>query len=350
MSDYLDTLAKYSYEQLVLFADPESGLRGAIAIHDTTLGPALGGCRMWAHPTEEAGINDVLRLARAMSYKNAAAGLNLGGGKAIILGDPSKDKSEKLFRALARQVDYLGGRYVTTEDVGTTEQDMRVIASVTKHITGLPISEGGSGDPSPATGWGVYQAMRACAKVALGTDDLAGKRVAVMGLGKVGTYTMEHLHRAGARLYGTDISTARVKEAQQRFGLTPVDAKDFFAQECDIFAPCALGGVLNKDTIPMLRAPIVCGGANNQLLNEEEDSRALAQRGILYGPDYIANAGGVINLSFEIGRTYDQQEAFARVARIYDTMSSVIATAKKEKTTTYHAANRLAEARLMGKR
>lgn len=347
--DYLDYLARYSYERLVLFADAATGLRGAIAIHSTALGPALGGCRVWPHRTEAEAITDVLRLARGMSYKNAAAGLDLGGGKAIVWGDPAKDKSEALFRALGRQVEALGGRYITTEDVGTTERDIGYIAQETRHIVGLPVERGGSGDPSSATGLGIYQAMKACAREALGSGDLAGRRVLIMGLGKVGTYLAEHLHREGAVLLGTDIHEERVREAQQRFGLKPVTSEEVFGQECDIFAPCALGGILNGESIPRLRCAVVCGAANNQLLTEE-DGDVLQRRGILYGPDYIVNAGGVINLSFEIGRPYDREAAFRRVARIEETMAEVIALAKREGISTARAADRLAEARLNGAR
>ena len=344
-SDYLDYMSQYSHEQLVLFADPSAGLKGAIAIHDTTLGPALGGCRMWKHKTEADALRDVLRLSRAMTYKNAAAGLNLGGGKAIIWGDPTKDKSEGLFRALGRQGGSLGGRYLTTEDVGTTERDMDYIASETRHIAGLPIADGGSGDPSAATGWGIFNAMKACAREALGSEELAGKRILILGLGKVGTYLAGHLYKAGAELLGADISDERVRHAQEKFNLTPVDLDAAFSEDCDIFAPCALGGALNSDTIPFLRASIVCGAANNQLLTEE-DGDALQERSILYGPDYISNAGGVINLSFEIGRSYDKKAAFERTARIYDTMTDVIQISKREGISTARAADHLAASRI----
>ncbi|MBI4328831.1 MAG: Glu/Leu/Phe/Val dehydrogenase [Chloroflexi bacterium] len=338
-------MAKHGHEQLVLFADESAGLRGAIAIHDTTLGPALGGCRMWTHPTEEAAIMDVLRLSRAMTYKSAAAGLNLGGGKALILGDPRKDRSEALFRALGRQVEALGGRYVTTEDVGTTSSDMQHIAKETRFVTGLPIEEGGSGDPSVVTGYGVYMAMKACAQEVWGTDDLSGKTVALQGLGKVASNLIEHLKKEEARLIGTDISEERVRWAAETHGVRPVAPDDIFGVETDIFAPCALGGVLNDRTIPLLRCQVVCGGANNQLL-EDRHGEELHRRGILYAPDYIVNAGGVINLSFEIGRPYSREAALRKTAEIYATMAQVIATSKQEKTPTSRAADRLAEARI----
>lgn len=341
-SDYLEHISEFSHEQLVLFADQDVGLKGAIAIHDTTLGPALGGCRMWNYSTENDAITDVLRLSRAMTYKNAAARLALGGGKAIVWGDPSTDKSQEFFRNFGQQVERLNGRYITTEDVGTTEADMRQIAAGTQHIVGLPIDSGGSGDPSPATGWGIFHAIRACANEAFGTDDLSGRRIVIVGLGKVGTYLAEHLHRAGAILFGSDISDDAIKYAQSKFQLTPVELADAMSMECDILAPCALGGGLNETSIPQLKTSIICGAANNQLL-KESDGELIQQRSILYGPDYISNAGGVINLSFEIKQSYNREWAFNRTTKIFDTMTEVIDLSKTEGIPTSEAADLYAE-------
>lgn len=342
--DILNHMARFGHEQLVFCSDPASGLRAIIAIHDTTLGPALGGTRMWAYPSEEAATIDVLRLSRAMTYKAAAAGLHLGGGKAVIIGDPAKDKTEALFRSFGRFVQSVGGRYITTEDVGTTVRDMEWISTETEHVVGVPVSQGGSGDPSPSTGFGVYQAMRACAQEVFGSDSLQGKTVALQGFGKVASYLAGHLRDAGAKLVACDVSPQAAARAETEFGACVVPPERIFDVECDIFAPCALGGVLNDSTIPRLKAPIVCGGANNQLL-EDHHADALKARGILYAPDYVANAGGLINLSFE-PTGYDEDAAQEKVAQIRETLERIIAIAKAEGITTARAADRLVEQRL----
>ncbi|MBI2866167.1 MAG: Glu/Leu/Phe/Val dehydrogenase, partial [Chloroflexi bacterium] len=330
--DILEHMGSFGHEQVTYCSDPGSGLRAIIAIHDTTLGPSLGGTRMWPFRTEEEACRDVLRLSRAMTYKAAAAGLQLGGGKAVVIGDPARDKDEALFRSFGRFVETLGGRYITTEDVGTTERDMAWIATETEYVVGVPLSQGGSGDPSPSTGFGVYQAMRACAEQAFGSDALEGKTVALQGFGKVASYLAGHLKEAGARLVACDVAPRAVERARSEFGARVVSPEKIYDVECDIFAPCALGGVLNDDTIPRLKAHIVCGGANNQLL-EDRHSEALQERGILYAPDYVANGGGLINLSFEL-TGYDEEAAQEKVAEVYDTMVRVLAIAKAEGITT----------------
>ncbi|MBI4299093.1 MAG: Glu/Leu/Phe/Val dehydrogenase [Chloroflexi bacterium] len=341
----LEYMERYDYEQLSVYTDRSVGLRAFIAIHDTTLGPALGGTRIWPHPTEEDALSDVLRLARAMTYKNAAAGLNLGGGKALIIADASKDKTETMMRAYGQFVESLGGRYVTTEDVGSTTQDMEWIAQETSHVTGLPVNQGGSGDPSQMTGFGVYQGMKACAKEIWGSDSLQGRVIAMQGYGKVASYLTEHLLKERVQVIVADVSPRALERARKQ-GLRIVeDPQSIFDVECDIFAPCALGGAINSKTIPRLKGKLVAGCANNQLL-EEGDADALQKRGILYAPDFIINAGGVINLSFEIDRPYDEEAAREKTARIYDTMERVIFTAKKEEITTAKAADRLAEERI----
>ena len=332
------------HEQVAFFSDPASGLRCIIAIHDTTLGPAIGGTRMWTYPTEEAALTDVLRLSRAMTYKAAAAGLDLGGGKGLIIGDPHRDKSEALFLAYARSVESLGGRYITAEDVGTTPDDLAIVMRGTRWITGKPLEVGGSGDSAPATGFGVYQAMRACADEVWGGPSLEGKTVALQGFGKVASQLAKHLLRDGASLVVAEPNPSAQLRAAEEFGARIVALDDIYDVECDIFAPCALGGALTEHTVPRLRCAIVVGGANNQLSGDEDGAR-LRDAGILYAPDYVVNAGGIINLSFEL-TAYDPDAAMARTARIYDTVKEVIAVAKREGIPTSTAADRIAERRL----
>lgn len=340
----LDYMAQYNYEQLVYCYDGGVGLRAIIAIHDTTLGPALGGVRMRPYATEEEAVLDVLRLGRAMTYKAAVAGLPLGGGKAVIIGDPATEKTEALFRSLGRYVESLGGRYIATEDVGITERDIEWLSLETEHIVGLPQSQGGSGDPSPATAFGIIQAMKACVQEKLEVETLKGRTVIIQGLGKVG-YNLAHLlHEEGAHVVATDIVPRVVKKAQDELGVAAVEPEGIYDVVGDVFSPCAFGGILNRQTIPRLKCPIVCGGANNQLL-EEGDAQRLERRGILYAPDYVANGGGIINLSFEL-TGYDAEAARDRLKGIRDTMERVIQRAKAEKITTAQAADRISEERI----
>ncbi len=337
-------MQEHEYEQVVFCYNAASGLKSIIAIHNTTLGPALGGLRMWPYATEEEAINDVLRLARGMTYKAAAAGLNLGGGKSIIIADPRKDKSEALFRAFGRFVQSLGGRYITAEDVGTTVEDMDYVHMETDYVTGVSAAYGSSGDPSPATAFGVWQGMKAAAKEALGTEKLSGLRVALQGVGHVGYYLAKHLHDEGAKLVICDInqdSTARVKV---EFGAQVVETEAIYDVDCDIFSPCALGAVINPQTLPRLKAKVVAGCANNQLLTPA-DGDALEQRKILYAPDYVINAGGLINVADEL-EGYNRDRAYKKIAGIYGNIDRVIRIAKTEKIPTYRAADRLAEDRI----
>ncbi len=345
MSDYVSYMEEHGHEQLMVFGDASTGLRGAIAIHDTTLGPALGGLRIWPHATEQDAIMDVLRLSEAMTLKSAAAGLDLGGGKAIIMRNAARDKTEALLRSFGTKVDSLNGKYITTEDVGTTTSDMQWVARETSYVTGLPSESGGSGDPSPMTSYGLYQGLLATAQYLWGSDDLSGMRVVLMGLGKVGNYLLPYLKGEGAVIYGMDIDQARVERAQNQFGLVPISQDEVFNFECDIFVPCALGGILNDETIPQLRCTAVCGGANNQLL-EPHHADDLAARDILYAPDYIVNAGGVINVSHEIGRSYSAEEARRKTGQIYDTLTTVYENAKAESISTDEAARRIAVSRI----
>ena len=341
----LDYMERHGHEQLSVWTDPTVGLRAFIAIHDTTLGPALGGVRIWPYESEEAAVLDVLRLSRAMTYKSAVASLPLGGGKALIMADSRTDKTEGMFRSFGRFVDSLGGRYIVTEDVGASPRDLEWASHETKHVVGLSKELGGSGNPSGVTGFGVYQAMRACAVATWGSDSLKGRTVAIQGFGNVANALSKHLLKAGAKLLVTDIHEEKLAEVRSVEGVTVVAQDEILGAECDIFAPCALGGILNAETVPQLRCQVVCGGANNQLA-EDADAERLAQRGILYAPDYVANAGGVINVSYEVGRAYSADAALEKTSHIYDTMERVIATARTQGITTARAADALAEEHL----
>lgn len=337
-------LEEHDYEQLVFCQDANSGLRAIIVIHDTTLGPALGGARMWMYDTEAEAIRDALRLARGMTYKNAAAGLNLGGGKTVIIGDPNKDKSEEMLRAYGRFVQSLNGRYITAEDVGTTEEDMDTIYEETDYVTGLSPAFGSSGNPSPVTAYGVYRAMKAAAKVAFGSDDLSGKTIAVQGLGNVAFNLCRHLHEEGAYLVVTDLDEARVKQAVENFGAKAVGVDEIYDVDCDIFSPNALGGVMNDETIPRLKCRVVTGAANNQL-REDKHGEMLDAKGIVYAPDYVVNAGGVINVADEL-MGYNRERAMKKVETIYDNILNVFAIAERDHIPSYRAADRMAEERI----
>ncbi|MCF6094423.1 branched-chain amino acid dehydrogenase [Microaerobacter geothermalis] len=337
-------MEKYDYEQLVFCQDKTSGLKAIIAIHDTTLGPALGGTRMWTYDTEEDAIIDALRLARGMTYKNAAAGLNLGGGKTVIIGDPRKDKNEEMFRAFGRYIQGLNGRYITAEDVGTTVADMDLIHMETDYVTGISPAFGSSGNPSPVTAYGVYRGMKAAAKEAFGTDDLKGLTIAIQGVGNVAYNLCRHLHEEGAKLIVTDINQDAVQRAVEEFGAKAVAPNEIYGQECDIFSPCALGAVINDETIPQLKAKVIAGAANNQL-KEERHGDALHEMGIVYAPDYVINAGGVINVADEL-QGYNRERAMKKVESIYDNVAKVFEISKRDHIPTYKAADRMAEERI----
>ena len=330
------------HERVVFGRDEASGYRGIIAIHSTRLGPALGGARFWNYASEADALTDVLRLSRGMTYKNALAGLPFGGGKSIIIGDNRRTTGrEELFRAHGRFVETLGGSYLTAEDVGTSTEDMEFVLRETAHVAGLANR---SGDPSPVTARGVFRAMQAAARHRWGTDELAGRRVALQGCGHVGYYLAKELREAGAKLILTDVDSERVERVAGECAAERVAPEEIYAVEADIFAPCALGGILNDETIPQLRVEIVAGAANNQLL-EARHGEALAARGILYAPDYAANAGGVINGCIEL-LNWKQSESRAKVEAIYDTLLEIFRRAEIEGIPTYRAADNLAEARL----
>lgn len=338
---YMET---YDYEQLVICQDKTTGLKAFIAIHDTTLGPALGGTRMWTYNSEEEAIEDALRLARGMTYKNAAAGLNLGGGKAVIMGNPKTDKNDELFRAFGRFIEGLNGRYITAEDVGTTEADMDLIHLETDYVTGVSAEFGSSGNPSPVTALGVYVGMKAAAKEAFGDDSLKGKTIAVQGVGNV-AYTMcEYLHEEGAKLIVTDINEEAVQRAVDNFGATAVGINEIYGVDADIFSPCALGAVINDETIPQLKAKVIAGSANNQLKNPEHGDK-IHEMGLVYAPDYVINSGGVINVADELDG-YNRERALKKVNTIYDTIEKIFAISKRDNIPSYVAADRLAEERI----
>ena len=337
-----DTIADMGHEQLVLCQDSASGYRGIIAVHSTVLGPALGGTRFWNYASDEEAIVDALRLARGMTYKNAVAGLNLGGGKSVIIGNNKTSDREMIFRAHGRFVESLGGRYITAEDVGTSTADMDYVHMETDYVSGLA---GRSGDPSPVTAHGVFRAIQASAKERWGSDDLNARTVAVQGCGHVGYYLSKELHESGAKLIVSDIDPERVKRVVNEFSARAVGSDEIYGVPADIFAPCALGAIINDKTIPQLNVEIVAGAANNQLL-EERHGDELESRNIMYAPDYVANAGGVINVYSELAG-WTPARSFRKADEIYDTIRKVFEIARTEKIPTYLAADRLAEQRIL---
>lgn len=348
MSDFdiiFEKMEQDDYEQLVFCHDKASGMRAIICIHDSTLGPAIGGLRYWEYDSIADAAKDAMRLARGMTYKSAAAGLPSGGAKAVMLKDPNRPKTEAMMRAFGRFVDGLSGRYITAEDVGTTEEDMDWIFQETDYVVGTSMKPGTSGNPSPVTAHGVYMGMKAAAKQAFGSDSLEGKRVLVQGIGSVGYNLCADLHKEGAKLFVTDIRPESVKRAVEDFGATAVSADDFIGTECDIFSPCALGAILNDDTIPKLKCKVVAGAANNQLA-EERHGQMLEDRGIVYAPDFILNAGGVINVADELFGGYNQERAMKKVKGVYRSIERVYEIAKRDHIAPHIAANRLAEERI----
>lgn len=344
---FLDGIKEMGHEQVVVAQDKATGLRAIIAIHDTTLGPALGGTRLWNYKSDEEALTDVLRLSRGMTYKAAMAGLSLGGGKAVIIGEP-KIKSEALFRSFGRFINSLGGRYITAEDVNVNTQDMDYVAMETRYVTGLNTLTG-SGDPSPVTALGVFSGIRAAVKHRLKKEDLRGIRVAVQGIGAVGRYLCGYLNEAGAKLVVADIDEARAKKMVEQYGAKLAGVHDIHMADVDVFAPCALGAGMNDETIPQLKAPIVAGGANNQLQNEDRDGNALRERHILYAPDYVINAGGLINVFHEL-KGYNADHAKRQATNIYDALLSVFVEADKQGISTHQASDSVAERRVMASR
>ena len=339
--DLFPLLTEHDHEQLLFCHEPSSGYRGLIAIHNTTLGPALGGTRYWKYASEQEAVVDALRLAKGMTYKAAVAGLNLGGGKSVILADGKGIDREATFRAHGRFVESLKGRYITAEDVGTSPSDMDYIHLETEHVVGL---QGRSGDPSPVTAHGVYRGMKATALTKLGSDSLTGRTVAVQGCGHVGYYLCQYLAEEGARLVVTDIAAEKAQRVVDEFKARAVKPDEIYGVEADIFAPCALGAVVNDQTLAQFKVKIIAGGANN-VLAEPRHGDALEQQGILYAPDYVINAGGLINVNSEL-ENWSAERAHRKAGEIYDTMLKVFELAKDEGLPTYRAADRLAERRI----
>lgn len=335
-----------NHEQVVFFSDSKTGLKAIVAIHSTALGPAVGGCRMWNYATEEDAVRDVLRLSKGMSYKNAMANLGLGGGKSVIIGDSKKDKTPELMRAFGRGIGRLGGIYITAEDVGIDVEDMQLVGTQTKWVAGLETGEAAAGDPSPFTAHGVFFGIKAAVKHKLNKDDLTGLRIIIQGVGHVGYNLAKELHGAGAILVVADIDEDNVARAVRDFGAQQVHVDDIMTQEGDVFAPCALGSVLNDETIPHLNVPIVAGAANNQLARDKngEDLRA---RGILYTPDYVINAGGIIQVANEVhGRKTTKEGGMKKVEEIYGTLLEVFREAEEEGLPTSEVADNIAERRI----
>jgi len=362
--DYVEYMAQHGHEEVATYFDRETGLRAIIALHDTTLGPGVGGTRIRRYASSAEALLDVLRLSEGMTYKAAVAGLPLGGAKAVILADGEEERDSALraarFRAFGRFVESLGGRYITAEDVGTSPQDMAQIRQGTRHVVGVPREDGGSGDPSPTTAYGVVCGVRALVEEALGRSSLAGARVAVQGLGHVGMSLAEQLLRdEGAVVIAADVRPEIVEEARTRFGgearFSLVSPDEIHMQECDVFAPCALGATLNPITIPQLRCRIVAGAANNQLADEDRDAALLQERGILYAVDYVINAGGLIHVMQDLQARgawseIDEAEVKTRTSHIYETLKRLLALAHEEAISPHAAARRIAEERLRGAR
>lgn len=333
------------HEQVVFCHDKATGLKAIIAIHNTTLGPALGGTRLWDYASEDDALTDVLRLSKGMTYKAAAANLNLGGGKAVIIGKPENVKQEAPARCYGKFVESLNGRYITAEDVNTDTKFMEWIHEETDHVVGLPKHLGGIGDPSPATAHGVFMGILATVKEATGSDNISGKKVAVQGVGHVGSYLCQELAKHGAKLFISDINKANLERVAKETGATVVNNDEIHALDVDVYAPCALGAILNEKTIPVLKCKVIAGAANNQLRVEKEHSLALQKAGIIYAPDYVINGGGLINVDAEI-TGLDQEYVQSKVEGIYDTLLTIYKSAKEHNITTIEAANKFAEDRI----
>lgn len=340
-----DQLSVFGHQKVVFCNDEATGLKAIIAIHDTTLGPALGGTRMWPYKSENDALRDVLRLSRSMTYKAANAGLNLGGGSTVIIGDSRKDKNEALLRMYGKYIKNLNGEYITAEDVGTNTRDMEYIRMETQYVTGVPESIGGSGDPTPVAARGVYMGIKGCLKELYGTDNLAGKSVVVQGTGHVGENLVKLLRDENAKVYVSDIDDDRLRQVAKKYGAEAVSHNNIFDLDVDIYAPCALGATLNTKTINQLKCAIVAGSANSQLEDDQLHGKMLLDKGILYAPDYVINAGGLINLYSEIAG-FNKKRTMQLTENIYDAIRNVLKLSKKENIPTVEAANKIAEKRI----
>jgi len=333
------------HEQVVFCHDKDTGLRAIIGIHNTVLGPALGGTRMWNYATEQEALKDVLRLSRGMTYKSAITGLNLGGGKAVIIGDAKTQKTPELMLRFGEFVHGLGGRYITAEDVGMETADMDLVRTVTPYVTGISEDKGGAGNPSPITAYGVFMGMKAAAKFTYGSEDLENRKVLVQGIGHVGEALVEHLTNEGARVVISDISQERLERVRDKYHATIFQGADVYAADVDIYAPCALGATINDETLKMLKAKIIAGAANNQLANEFEHGNALRDKGIVYAPDFLINAGGIINVYAEL-ENYGRQEIMRKTENIYDTTLEILTIAADKGLTSHQAALDVAQQRI----
>lgn len=333
------------HEQIVFCNDKATGLKAIIAIHSTILGPSLGGTRMWNYRSEEEALIDVLRLSRGMTFKAAVTGLHLGGGKAVIMGDARKDKSEALMRRYGKFLQSLGGKYYTAEDVGTSTQDMVWISRETEYVTGIPEYMGGSGDPSPFTAYGVYLGMKAAVKEYFGDDSLSGKKIALQGTGHVGSQLLERIVKENAKVYVTDIYEDRLKEIANKFKVEVVKPDEIYDVDAEIYAPCALGASINDETLKRLKCKVIAGAANNQLADEDRHGQMLLSKGISYAPDFLINAGGLINVGMEL-ETYSRERVWAECEQIYDRTLEIFKHAKARNIPTHHAALELAEERI----
>ena len=342
LNPVIESMNLMGHEQILFCQDQETGLKAIIAIHNTVLGPSLGGTRMWPYKNEMEALTDVLRLSRGMTYKAAVSGLNLGGGKAVIIGDSRKDKSEALFRRFGKFVNNLAGKYITAEDVGISPREMNWVNMETKHVAGLP---GLSGDPSPVTAYGVYMGMKAAAKQAYGNDSLNGKKVSVQGVGHVGEYLVEHLTKEGAKVFITDIHDDTLSQVAKKYKATVVGIDEIYDLDVDIYAPCALGATVNDETLPKLKCAIIAGAANNQLKDEKKHGEEVLKKGIIYAPDYAINAGGLINCYTEV-KGLSADWAMKNAEEIYNTIAAILNESKSSNTPTYLVANRIAERRI----
>jgi leucine dehydrogenase len=345
-SNILGLMGQMEHENLLFFNDKETGLKGVIAVHDTTLGPSLGGCRIWHYQNEADAVWDVLRLSRGMTFKSSISGINLGGGKAVIISTNNDQRTEKYWRKFGEQVETLGGKYITAEDVGTSTKEISYIMQQTKHVAGKPMEAGGLGDPSPFTAYGVFLGLKASAKEAFGSDDLSGKKVSVQGIGHVGKYLVSHLTKAGAKVSVTDINQENLKLVASEFGATIVGTDEIYDLDMDIYAPCAMGATVNTDTISRLKCAVIAGAANNQLADEQLHGQMLLDKGITYAPDFLINAGGVINCYREV-KNLTEKETQTYIDDIYNKTLQIFARAKEEKVPTQEAAIRIAKERIL---
>ena len=329
------------HEQVVFCADKDTGLKAIIGIHNTVLGPALGGTRMWNYATEGEALNDVLRLSRGMTFKSAVTGLNLGGGKAVIIGDAKTQKTPALMKRFGEFVHSLGGKYITAEDVGMETSDMDLVRDVTPYVTGISESRGGAGNPSPITAYGVFMGMKAAATHAFGNDSLEGRTVLVQGIGHVGEVLVEHIVKEGGKVLISDINEERLQQVSAAYGATIYAEENIYNADVDIYAPCALGATINDTTIKDLNVKVIAGAANNQLADENKHGQLLREKGIVYAPDFLINAGGIINVYAEL-ENYGKQEIIRKTENIYDTTLEILKKAEQEDITSHQAALRIA--------